>query len=632
MKHFRFPADKPFFPIYVWACMAITLLLALVGVAQRNRVESHNRSICITAEGDLIASFAAADGVPMGQALNLLRSEGLRGVVISEEYVSDLISQGRLRIQFFPATAGNGQTATLGSPFLTVISGNPADLQRVERGISIRFKNAVTQVQGANLVVSGISPLVIRTVSLGIDPITASLARQNQLQIIARLSNPVGITPEGVQMEIAWAHDLGATVFLPQGDQVLGRRDGIKPMVDALRANQMLYANPEFAKMGGNAEVADLAPDITVCLHSALPAELDKDTPAAAVERYVKAARERNIRVLLLRQINEAGPAPLRDFGHFINTVAKRLIKEGDQLGPAHPFTAPTTPKFLYPLLGIVQVPIIFWIVSLFIPAAALPAAAITLLAALAAYSAKERDPMAFLMALAYPVLAIFAFDAYEKGNVVWKYLRTSLISLLGGLAVAALLSQLPYYVSAQEFQGVKAAVFLPIVFGLIYYSRKLANAQDKLKNPLTYIAVILGLVLLGVFAIMYMRTGNDNPAAVSPLELKLRNVLDRVLFVRPRTKSFLIGLPALWIAVMLIDRWRKATPEKQAAWGGWVVLAITVGLISQTDIVNTLCHIHTPVLLSLERIAVELVIGAVLGAIYWAIGVAIGRFWKAQS
>lgn len=631
MKYFRFPTGNPFFPVYVWACMAISVVLALVGVVQRNRVESHNRSICIAAEGDLIASFAAADGVPMDQALNILKAEGLHGVVLSEEYVSDLISQGKVRIQFFPATASNGDKTTAGSPILTVVSGDPADLQRVERGIAIRFKNAQVQVQGPNLIVTGISPAVLRTVSVGIDPIVAGQARQNGMQIIARLSNPVGIAPEGVQMELAWAHDLGATVFLPQGDQVLGRRDGIATMVDALRSNQMLYADPEFAKMGGNTEVADLAPDLTVSLHSALPAELDKDTPAAAVERYVKAARERNVRILLLRQLNQSSLSPLRDFGHFANTIAKRLLKEGDQLGAAHPFTEPSTPKALYPILGIAQVPIVFWIVSLFIPTAALPAAAIALLAALAAYSAKERNPIAFITALAYPTVAVLAFDAYDKGNAVWKYLRTCLISLAGGLAVAALLSQLPYYVSAQEFQGVKAAVFLPILFAIVYFACKLANAQEKLKNPLTYAAILLGLVILGVFAIMYMRTGNDNPAAVSPLELKLRNVLDHFLFVRPRTKSFLIGLPALWIAVLLMDRWRKASADKQAEWGGWVVFAIAAAWISQTDIVNTLCHIHTPVLLSIERIAVELVLGAILGAIYWGIGVTIGRVWKPE-
>ena len=115
--------------------------------------------------------------------------------------------------------------------------------------------------------------------------------------------------------------------------------------------------------------------------------------------------------------------------------------------------------------------------------------------------------------------------------------------------------------------------------------------------------------------------TGNSNPAAVSPLELKLRNLLDRDLYVRPRTKSFLIGLPGLWIALMLLDRWRKADSAQQAAWGGWVALAIVVGMISQTDIVNTFCHIHTPVMLSIERIGVELVIGAVLGTLFWGCG-----------
>ncbi len=45
----------------------------------------------------------------------------------------------------------------------------------------------------------------------------------------------------------------------------------------------------------------------------------------------------------------------------------------------------------------------------------------------------------------------------------------------------------------------------------------------------------------------------------------------------------------------------------------------MTIGAVGQTDIVNTLCHFHTPVALSLERVLVGLVAGGILGAVLWA-------------
>ncbi len=113
----------------------------------------------------------------------------------------------------------------------------------------------------------------------------------------------------------------------------------------------------------------------------------------------------------------------------------------------------------------------------------------------------------------------------------------------------------------------------------------------------------------------MSTRTGNDNPAGVSDLELKFRNVLDAVLFVRPRTKSFLIGHPLLFVGIGLLLLQRKKNLPKL---GPWAALALTGGAVGQTDIVNTMCHIHTPVLLSLIRNAVALVPGCIIGFAAW--------------
>ena len=59
-----------------------------------------------------------------------------------------------------------------------------------------------------------------------------------------------------------------------------------------------------------------------------------------------------------------------------------------------------------------------------------------------------------------------------------------------------------------------------------------------------------LAILILALFAFMISRTGNDNPAGVSSVELAFRSLLEKILIVRPRTKEFLIGHPAMIVAI----------------------------------------------------------------------------------
>lgn len=602
-------------PIYVIVSLGLLLVVSLVGVSQRYREEARNRSICIVAEDDAISNLSASRGIPVSKALDSLYADGLRGVVLTEETIGNWVSEGRVTAQ----TVSNPKIPA-GSELKIV--GQPGDMAILVQAVSARFSNVSALVGGQKTYVlfPNLSSSVLRNVSLGIDPYFAKRALAHHMVVIARLGNPVGIDRQGIMCTIALAHDRGASIFLPQGDQVLGRRDAIPDMILALEQNQMLYGDIEFSKMGGNSDVIEQAPQIVVRLHSALAAELDKDTLPAAVERYTKAARERNMRVLLLRPVDYASQNPLQDFGHFVQSVARGVVKQGQKIGPPHPFTAPSTPRIYFPILGLCIVPIAWWLASVFIPVITLPVTAITILLALAAASSTHRNYIALEIALLVPIVCFLSIDTYPPKPVFLSYFRTCVVSLIGGLAVAAMLSQLSYYVQAQEFQGVKLAVFLPILLALWYFLLRFCDLKKLGREPISIVSALLGIVLLSAITYMFLRTGNDNPAAVSPVELHMRNLLDHFFFVRPRTKSFLIGLPALYIALKLLAKLKKDSSDLPRSFGAWTALALAVAMVSQTDIVNTFCHIHTPVLLSIERIGIEFVVGALFGIILWSI------------
>ena len=91
----------------------------------------------------------------------------------------------------------------------------------------------------------------------------------------------------------------------------------------------------------------------------------------------------------------------------------------------------------------------------------------------------------------------------------------------------------------------------------------------------------------------------------VSSLETNLRQMMDNLLGVRPRTKEFLVGHPLM--LVLLYYGYRLEIKRS---------VLLLFGLIGQVSLVNTYAHIHTPLLVSVTRSVHGLWIGIILGVI----------------
>jgi hypothetical protein len=82
------------------------------------------------------------------------------------------------------------------------------------------------------------------------------------------------------------------------------------------------------------------------------------------------------------------------------------------------------------------------------------------------------------------------------------------------------------------------------------------------------------------------------------------------VLIARPRFKEFCIGHPALILGLYLRDHPLRRFRGWDARW------LIGLGLVGQISIVNTFCHLHSPLTLELQRTVYGIVFGACMG---WA-------------
>jgi hypothetical protein len=242
----------------------------------------------------------------------------------------------------------------------------------------------------------------------------------------------------------------------------------------------------------------------------------------------------------------------------------------------------------------------------------------------------------ALVIGVCFPVTGFLLLEQLRPKNILVGFLIVSAMSFVGGMCIAGMLNGLIFTIQAEEFRGVKLSVFFPIVLVGALFLARIMDLKNTLRSPITWGTAVLGVVILGALTFMIARTGNDTGAGASQEELVFRGVLDRVLFVRPRTKEFAIGHPLLVVGIGLLGLyWRRvekltsagvsATDDRRASvLASWATLALMVGAVGQTSIVNTMSHLHIPIVLSVARIGIGLVLGCIIGYVLWGI---VARF-----
>ena len=601
---------QPKVPWWVTASLLASALVSLVSLAFRFKVEASNRAVGILIESQTVHDIASAVNKPYGEVLAALASHGLTGVALSEENVSDLVDRGEVNLG--PHVSGG-----IG------ISGRIQSMARIAMAIARRGGMGSNPGNSDNgtIVFNG-DTRSLKSLSVGLDPQEAAEVKKNGLVIVARHGNVIGAGPTYIRETLEASKELGATAYLPSGDQVLGQRTSIEDTALALTDLGMEYLTPEFAKLGGDAKLSSKIPERTLRVHSMQQAEIDKSSPGAVVERYTKAFRERNVRWLLVRPLSLGGQDPMAQTQTFFDDLRASVVKEGGAVKPPRPFKDPEVPRLVFLLIGLVAAPWLFWTGTTIVTqrTVQIVGLVVSVLLGASCWIEAARPYAALAFGVFAPVAAyqIF-FRRAETSKVLASYVLVSAISLVGGLTVAGLLNGLPYLLEVKQALGVKAILMVPIVFAGWIAVNAVTTPKKVASTPINWGPLLAGLVLLAAVAFLVVRSGNDAPSAVSESEIKFRAILDKVFYTRPRTKEILIGHPAFLIGLFL---WKRAKAQPQ--FNSWAAIALAIGMIGQSDIVDTLCHTHTPLDIGLARIVIGLIVGGIIG---WAVWMVLNRF-----
>ena len=178
---------------------------------------------------------------------------------------------------------------------------------------------------------------------------------------------------------------------------------------------------------------------------------------------------------------------------------------------------------------------------------------------------------------------------------------------LLGGLAIAAVQTDLSYLYGQDIFSGVKVSMALPLmVCGVVFALPILKRIIRKDYTRREIMGLIPAfIVILAALAVIVRRSG-DTGKDISQIENSIRVALEYAFYARPRTKELFVAVP--FMALMFLPGLRKDSVFRLIG-----ALCIT---LECTSLMNSFCHGLAPIHVSLIRGASAAGVGAVLGLI----------------
>lgn len=619
------------------------LLSAMIIGGRRQAVESGNRNVELTLDYNEIQNLSVASGTPVSELLVQFKSAGVTGISVSEDVMDNLASTGQTAYE---------RRIWNGSPLSIISTVDPQLYERLLRNLDTRLPaGMITPVREERRGIRNVryefavkaAPETLNLIGLGLPADTVSLVRQSGLDVVARLQNNPALTQKAVDASIADLTQDGVRRVIFSGEEVLGFRGLVPYAADQLKANGLIYGSIEMGKQKGDVRMSEELDSYLFRVHSISLAELAGMSPGTAVERFARAVKERNIRLCYVHLPETTGEAPVRDGLDFIKRIRGRIESAGYRMGPAEPFGMMARPRLLLVLMALaIASGAVLLLGSLITLSPAvkyvLLAVAFIGLAGFVVIGGMGLKLAALASALVFPTLGVtaligplFKSEVGEKKparRAALLFLGSSALTLCGALLIVGLLSDRPFMVKVDQFAGIKAAHLLPIVgiiffmaaglplfgkpFGQVWQDIK-ENLRRVVSNPLFVWHAIAVVVGLGIIGFALMRTGNDPGVGVSPVELKFRAILDHLMGVRPRTKEFLIGHPAMILGIALLLTRRRA----------WGLSLVALGVLGQVSLLNTFCHIHTPLQVTIFRALNGLVLGLIFGLAAW---MAMGR------
>jgi len=658
----------------LWIVYFLCLVPALVTLVHRSQFDRGFNSVALVADYAQLLELAQTENVPIEDVLVRVRDEaGVKGLAVLEDTPEFLALRGKCTIVEGvgwpgwntpeereeieknegrePEEAAAPETnwplmMGLRHDMTHLIFTNEADFRRVAAVAQERYGDLVeipdTNGNGWVLGLAG-EPKIVLEWGLGFDEDLVGQLKDMGFDLYPRLRDYPGYPPgtvDAVLTDTARVFPDGLIIF--DGDSILGGNVLVPITSVAVRRLGLKAGWVEFAEQAGGSSLADRLPDRTARVHSIEDEEMEIVTPPRAVARYVRAVRERAVRIVYLKPFLLAVDRANRvdKSIEMFRDVREALESKDFRIGKPSTVAEGVASSVFSRVAAILVfgTGLALLLHTLKIRVSMIGLAAILVAAFVVGFVPGwlGQKIVALGIAVVSPTLAIsWLVERYDGAWIEIRKLRiTSLwpaighwvgavaITATGALMIAASLISTSTLLEIDAFSGVKIALYLPILLSILIgvqliipsENRTLAGALSWLLNvPVRIWHVLLGLAGLVALFVMIDRSGNFPIISVAGWENDVRGWFETMLYARPRTKEMLVGHPALMLGLYLglsNIGFRRAL----------MYAGVVIGSIALTSMTNTFCHIHTAIILSIYRTLAGAVIGGVIGIVLGAI------------
>lgn len=595
---------------FYWLLIIICLVPAFILAGRRSAGEGSYQTVTMLLDGEALREQASLLGRDPFELALAYREAGLTGVVLYEDNPESLAFRGLI-------TALSGRE--FNAMALLAGLGDAPVLPREATVLSELQEGALDGLLAKAPAEPETFSLLGRTwywfpgdglETLPAGPNLAELERYADagFDIAWRPRNHPGMRGTGSDFPEA------ARYLIHYSLELAGNPDNLDELVAASQG--YLTGIIEGTDQAGMEEVAELIP--TVRLLSFSQEHVNRGLkPEDIIPKYTLAANERGIRIMYLRPWTEEHLGNMYENTlMMIRGVHEDLTLSGFRVEPL-PLTRPefVTNTFLRAVSAAGVLAGLLLLGTAFPGAWRLLVPLLIVLVSVAAGGLSWAAP-ALAAALAFPLIGYTQLREKPLG-----LLGATLISLIGAVFLAAVGSDRDTMMALTPFRGVAATLVLPPVLFLFQYALRYRRPAQWVREfsaqPVTFGMVALALVAAGAAGLILLRRGNFPVIGASEAELALRSWLNE-LFVRPRFKE-LIGhsLAVVALFVPQLPAWLRAG-------------LLTAGVVAQATILNSFSHYHTPLLVSLQRTLIALVLGFLAGLILSWLARGLLRAWNA--
>ena len=588
------------------------IILTIPSITNRVQVEESNKAVETIMPYKYVLDWMIKDSeLDQERVLRQLQQFGINTISVEPDTLSTLQKKGELTVLSVPRMNELlifNQLEPLSHPFnmqgVFIYSNMDSSFDELTRNVFEETRQITVEGVDYTFVPGSIAD--IEEVPVGYDQEVIETVLDSGMEVVPRIGdskNPEDT--ERIADELVQLKQPGIEKVLIMGDAVPFYTEPAKLKEFSSRLVETGYSlfNVEFANTKG-IETAAYTMDMDIIrLHSQ---GLGADNAVDIADIFVRGAKERNIRAFFVN----VGIADYEDAQQSLEKLHAEIeaqLPDSFERGSSQTFETFTIPLWQIAIGLIGSIAFLALAAQTVFNKRKLTIVAVIGLTLLAlTYFVTEMTLILKVFALALAVTTpIFAVllkkNAESKYYLIASYFKAVGISLIGIWLIVVLLNGSAFILGIDAFKGVKLVYILPITFLVLY--ALWGNLENLLKSNVIYwhLVVIAGIAAVGMFYVD--RSGNEGIPI--PFELEFRMLLEEILYVRPRTKEFLIGLPLFVLALHI------AKKDKTASY--FLLIPAVIGFLSM---VNTFTHFHIPLSISLLRTGYSVIFGLLIGLV----------------